>query len=567
VTAIALCLAGLSVFNSCSKDDDPINEPGGNTGGSGNVEAGRTYVSTSPNGEQVYTLKITEIADQQRAAAQSAEQSALRAASEEGDTYVLLYVDKSGVVRTSAGEVTLTDGDDLTLAPSYGAPFTVTVTDNGITNIVGNVAFEDGSNTTGGTLTPLANGEIEITGESIIVNGQEQMQLKDERVLGVPGMAINYVYNGKGLLSVKEGKTLIVLPGTTIRFTQPEGGIITESDATIKMLGEDKLRELDAEGNLSAVPGTKSGHITLKGGANKGSWHCVTVTTDKDNQFSYVDFINGGSNTHPDVNAVLLVTSRLDTNVKASISHCKISGGLANGIKLGFNVNLTAFNNNTVENVDAAPVFCDRNKDLATTAGKLDMTSDFTNNTNKYVEILPVDIDADVTFNKTSVPYYFNQNPFAAIALRYSAKFTINEGVTIYMSNASRFDSRSPASIPVGGSFVINGTEANPVTITRLPGATTYWDCMILHSAGNIINNCILEYGGKYEYMLNIAAHNAEVTMNNVIIRNSANKGIYLGNYGDVPNITQSNVTFANNQGCNVADYRVTPDQCLDAMP
>jgi hypothetical protein len=92
-------------------------------------------------------------------------------------------------------------------------------------------------------------------------------------------MAINYVYSGGGLLEVNSGATLTVLPGTTIRFTQTGGGILITDGATVKMLGEDKLRELDAAGNLSATPGTKNGHVTLKGGTAKGSWRGIEISS------------------------------------------------------------------------------------------------------------------------------------------------------------------------------------------------------------------------------------------------------------------------------------------------
>jgi hypothetical protein len=49
-----------------------------------------------------------------------------------------------------------------------------------------------------------------------------------------------------------------------------------------------------------------------------------------------------------------------DNNVdaaKAGISHRTISGGLLHGLYLSDNINLTAFDNNKIENVDAEPVY------------------------------------------------------------------------------------------------------------------------------------------------------------------------------------------------------------------
>jgi plastocyanin len=129
-----------------------------------------------------------------------------------GLTYVMLYVDKSGVVKTSAGEVTLSVGDALTLTPASGSAFTVAVTAGGITGITGIVTFTDNTTATGGTLTPLSkDAEIEIT-EAIT----------EDRVLGVPGMAVKYVWNGN-MLAVNSPATLTILPGTTVRFANTLG--------------------------------------------------------------------------------------------------------------------------------------------------------------------------------------------------------------------------------------------------------------------------------------------------------------------------------------------------------
>ena len=304
IAVAAACFAvSMMLFSGCDKDDDPQT-------GTGIADTEKFYVSSTANGEKVYTLKVT--------------QTLVKSTAVQGDTYVLLFVDKSGVVKTSAGVVTSSDGNTLVLTPASGSPFTVTVTQDGITGISGNVTFTDSSTAAGGTLTPLGtNGEIEIAGAAIT----------DDRVLGVPGMAINYVYNGEGLLAVRNSATLIILPGTTIRFSKTSGGIGIEGNATVKMLGTDKLFPLDTEGKLSTTPGTTSGHVTLKGGATKGSWDGVVIQTNKENQFTYVDLMNGGSRTDFQ-NCPAVIT--LDNGGKLAMSYSKISGSKCNGLSAGF---------------------------------------------------------------------------------------------------------------------------------------------------------------------------------------------------------------------------------------
>ncbi|MDR2058440.1 MAG: right-handed parallel beta-helix repeat-containing protein, partial [Dysgonamonadaceae bacterium] len=516
VAATVACFTvSLMLFTGCEKDD-PTPEPD-----NGIAEIGKTYVSTTANAEKVYTLKVSK--------------SLLKSTATATDIYVLLYVDKSGEVKTSTGVVTSSVGESLILTPTGGTPFTVNVTANGITGISGNITFTDNSTATGGNLTPFANGEIEITGESVIVNGQEQIQLKDERVLGVPGMAINYVYNGTGLLAVKEGKTLTVLPGTTIRFTQTGGGIEIKSGATVKMLGEDKLRELDAAGNLSAIPGTKNGHVTLKGGVTKGSWEGVYVKSTNNNEFNYVDFINGGSEeSSVNVYAVLDIY-----DAKIGISHCKISGGLAYGIRFHGTCNITAFDNNLIENC-VTPVHTLSIYDVE----KFDLTSTFTNNTNKYIEVyIQGTIDRkDVVLNETSVPYYFT-NSLGVL----DKKFTINEGVQIYLQTDRDFISWTA---PSEGALLVKGTVEKPVLFTRLPGATGYWGTIYVRQlVGSSIKNCVFEYGG-YDVDGMMYLYNG-LSLENVTFRNSYSYGvrIYAGFSGS---ITHSNVKFENNNGGNV---------------
>ena len=350
----------------------------------------------------------------------------------------------------------------------------------------------------------------------------ENTTLKD---LGLP---IDYFYAGDNFLQVKNGAILTIEDSVTIQFTKTNGGIEIIDGATIKALG------------------TANKRIQFVGGATKGSWSRIWVKTEKDNIFNYVDFINGGSQTH--------TTNRYGVfaldNAKASISHCKILGGLADGIVMWDKCNITAFDNNIVENVDRAPVYM-RNE--FSKLSKFDMTSTFTNNTNKYIEVEGSQfIREDVTLNKTSVPYYFTYGP----NITDEKRLTINEGVTIYMGENIGITNYNGT-----GKLTINGSIANPVTFTRLPGTSYHWNLINFEGGtGHIINNCVLEYGGakpatnQENCILKINA--AQITLNNVIIRNSLARGVVVDNFGGAPSISATNVTFANNGDCNVYVFR-----------
>jgi hypothetical protein len=450
-------------------------------------------------------------------------------------------VDKSGVVKTSAGEVTSSVGDALTLTPApSGSAFTVTVTAGGITNIAGTVTFTDNTTAAGGSLTPLSkDAEIEIKETAIIT----------DRVLGVQGMAVNYVYNGTGLLQVKSNATLTVLPGTTIRFSKTGGGMEITDGATVKMLGEDKLRELDVLGNLSVTPGTKSGHITLKGGTAKGSWDGVYVKTDRENQLVYVDFINGGNRTYNEAGVLNIDDNNADA-AKAGITHCTISGGLLHGLYLSNNIQLTAFDNNKIENVDAEPVYVD----LAQIArlAKFDITSDFTNNAKPYIFVrVATPLSEAATLNATSVPYYFGRGSIDDLR----ANLTVNAGTTIYMCENAAISTGTNANNT--GKLFINGTPEKPVTITRLPNTNYYWNSVnftlfVNHS----IKNCIIEYSGHWSggspqgaiYTNRDQGETGVLELENVVIRNSEHYGIVLL---EKQYLVHTNVTFGTGAQAN----------------
>jgi hypothetical protein len=296
----------------------------------------------------------------------------------------------------------------------------------------------------------------------------------------------------------------------------------------------------------------------LKGGATKGSWDGVYVKTDKENQLIYVDFINGGKRTDNDAGVLNIVNTA--EAVKAGISHCTISGGLLRGLYLSENINLTAFDNNKIENVEEAPVYFQGQ--LARLA-KFDLTSDFTNNAKPYIFVRPLPLYETATLNETSVPYYFANSGIGDMR----ANLTINAGVTIYMAQSGAISTGSAAA-DIGELF-INGTPEKPVTLTRLPGTSYYWNSVNFSlSSNHKIKNCIIEYSGTWSGGARQAAiatfyDNVHLELENVVVRNSAHYGIYVSNSR---NITHTNVTFANNADGNVFFYPNVYNS-LDELP
>lgn len=302
--------------------------------------------------------------------------------------------------------------------------------------------------------------------------------------------------------------------------------------------------------------GTAAKPIRFTGGADEGSWDCVEVCSNTENRFAYCEFINGGQFTYltrDNNGGVLWISSENNVGARASIKHCTVTGGLLNGISIRDGSNIDAFDHVSVKGVNDAPLWMSGSWKMLE---KLDMTSDFTGNTNEYVEIGATYNDEEASvISKISVPYYFSEG------LGYvNADLTINAGVTIYMSNKNLTPQSQYGSTQNTGTLFINGTEAEPVKITRRPGTTDRWGTFYVYGMkGSVIRNCIFEHGGASRAMV-LVTHGADLTLENVAFNNSYSVGF--GFYSsDNPIITDNGgCTFTGNAGNhNVADFSRSP--------
>jgi hypothetical protein len=286
-------------------------------------------------------------------------------------------------------------------------------------------------------------------------------------------------------------------------------------------------------------------------GNEKGSWDKIGVYSDTDNRFAYCDFINGGCWEKEHEGGVLDLWG-----AQVGFSHCKISGGKGTGIyttsyAIGA-CRFTTFDNNVIEGFDNFPPVVFRGNETLGLIEKLDMTSDFSNNAKPYVAVQPVSTK-DVSISRTTVPYLFLW-PGLYVIEDYT--LTINEGVTVYVDEDTDFHTWG-AEEGIPGGLVINGTAANKVRITRLPGSTYHWGCFSWDNLIGSITHCIIEYGGKEGITgLNptamiYATHWGSMTLNHVEINHSAGYAAYFRG-GWCPDITHTNVSFSGNAGVNI---------------
>jgi hypothetical protein len=353
------------------------------------------------------------------------------------------------------------------------------------------------------------------------------------------GLPIDYVYKGSSLLQVKNNAVLTIEPGVTIQFTNVGGGIDITDGATIKALGLPKL--LDAQGNVVTIAGVElDGHIQFVGvGAQKGSWGTIQVNTNSDNQFKYCDFVNGGGGYF----GALSMRNIGSAGPRISMQYCTITGSKKVAFDTyGNDFAIDAFDHNTITGCDDAPVYLYNLK----MAALFDMTSNLTGNANDYVAIERNENSVNTTLNQTTVPYYF------VGTMSISKTLTINEGVTVCMHTDKSFHDIEM------GKIVVNGTEAKPVTFTRLPGMTYYWGSSgglrFQRNNGSTLNWCVIEYVKPAMAAISLSYEGA-ITLNNCTIRNNQGYGVDKGSGNHcsvVVNHSGTNERFANNASGNV---------------
>ncbi|HNW81792.1 MAG TPA: DUF5018 domain-containing protein [bacterium] len=426
----------------------------------------------------------------------------------------------SGTIDESAKTITATipaDSDLKTLVPvvtvserASVSPQSGTIVD--FSNpVVYTVTAEDGT-------TALYVATVTIVGNSVDSPEELSGSMSDNKVLEDRWDGIDYIISGT--FYVEGNALLTVEPGVKIAFASSDSGIDVGENAGLKMVG------------TAEKPIVLTGPVNNQ---NKGSWYGIEIRSSRaDNQFEYVQFINGGSN---DEFSVI----NIENDAELSIKNCSVDGSLGSGIgTYGSGSKITGFENNTIVNCDESPVYLDE-----LSQAKLFGSENVMNNNGKnYIKVMNANIDDNVEINDPSVPYYIDYT------YSYVNKtLTLNAGVTIYFNAETGIDIAEST-----GKLIVNGTAENPVLLTKLPGETYYWEGIYVRSdIGNEINNATIEYAGNAddEGIFWISSDGA-VTLNNVTISNSKN---YCVAMSESSSVDAENVVFEECASGNVYNY------------
>lgn len=294
-----------------------------------------------------------------------------------------------------------------------------------------------------------------------------------------------------------EGNALLTIePGVTIMFTGTDGSIIVEENAGLRMVG------------------TADNPITLTGptnNPNQGAWNRVEVTSKRnDNQFEYVNFINGGSG-----NEVVSVVGKL------SMKHCMVLNSASNGVVLSSDGVLTTFENNAIQQCASYPVVLNYHKKV----NCLGTGNSYTNNAQNMIRIDDVWLDEEnvtATYSNQGIPYYLPNG----LHVGGTSVFKVNAGVQFVIAYDQEVDVDDNALIQV------DGTANQPVIFRGLQNENGFWDGIDVDAerstnGGSYLNHCqIMNAGNDFDDAALSTDEETRLVLNNVTISGSDGYGM-----------------------------------------
>ncbi|MCR4812057.1 MAG: hypothetical protein K5867_05615 [Bacteroidales bacterium] len=354
--------------------------------------------------------------------------------------------------------------------------------------------------------------------------------INDNRTLSDLGLPVDYIVDG--YLYLEGNAMLTVEPGVTIMFANEGSAIIVGDDQGIRMVG------------------TADKPIILTGptnNQNKGSWKFISVRSNRnDNAFEYVQFNNGGAD-----GAVIFVDGKL------SMKHCTINGSLGNGVNVGGNATLTAFENNTIMNVNQYPISME-----VQAAPQLGTGNTYTANGKNMIELFYHWVSENsYTINAQPIPFYVSDG----IGVDENASLTLGAGVEMVFPYNQDFV------VSDGSILNIQGTATNPVILRSMGNGNDEWIGLEFNSSrnGSSISYCFIDGAGKESDGAALyLGGDARISLTNVTVRNSSSYGMSI--YYDEESPSDFHVTSTGHSFLNCASgdiYNRYTEQVMDQFP
>lgn len=284
---------------------------------------------------------------------------------------------------------------------------------------------------------------------------------------------------------------------------------------------EGALIEIDSEGSFNAI-GTAENPIRIFGEvATPGYWDAIKFDDSNNplNELVHVHISDGGGDVHK---GMITLTS----DAMVVINHCVIENSARYGIYTSSgSVKIPDFYNNVISGCSDHPMYLKFEQ-----LYYLDGTTDFIDNgDDSYVEVQTGAIENDVTWEKLSVPVFFN-----------SAYLDIEADVTVEPGSSFIMGSGAKIKVKPEGSLNMVGTLDEPITFTGDVSSPGYWEMIFFDGSNNPLNQLEyvnISYGGNSSRANLWCAGSSRIEVGNSSFNHSGNYGIYIGrnvNFNDI---------------------------------
>ncbi len=335
--------------------------------------------------------------------------------------------------------------------------------------------------------------------DEIFVRGSELATSATWENLGVPYHLKTDFEAATATWTIKAGVKLVLGPEVTVSISSNTGALVSEgtADKPVIFTGETQTR---------------------------GAWEGIVFDGSNNaiNLLRYTTLEYAG-NTSSDAKAAALNVKADSRGVQVKLDHLTVRQSQGYGLRAGGSALLPGFTGNTFTQNALGAALVDTNA-----VHQLSIDSTYSGNDVDRVLLDGTWVEGTVAWHDLGVPYRFT-----AITIAPQAVWTLDPGVTLEMEPQTRID--------VGGGdgigFHAVGTTAKPITITGSEKTNGSWDGIDFDTtlnAANVLDHCVIEYGGGgqrfgWKAMINSHAdsHGVQVSVTNSTVRHSALWGIY----------------------------------------
>jgi hypothetical protein len=342
------------------------------------------------------------------------------------------------------------------------------------------------------------------------------------------GQSIDFAYTAsyRSHVTGNNMPTITFNPGVAIRFTKAGGGIDIDSNATVKILGENNALSTDNK------------HVRFIGDS-KGSWDRININSNTDNVIRYADFVNGGSNTS-------YAMLEIGSGAKASIDHVTVNGSGGYGISIDEKADIPVFQHNTITGCDKAPVWID-NLYVTRSATAFDDTNSFTGNTGSMGNSVEIGDYTAIGSNLTVKDLGLETDFTYSASYKFSVTGDNNPMLTVNPGVAIRFTKTGGGMVIASGATVnMTGTAEKRIVLSGNGTTKGSWERIEINSTTeNQLKYVDFGYGGSNaSYGMLTIGDGARAGIANCTITGSKGYGFVAYSNADISAFNNNTITL-----------------------